>query len=139
MWPPSATCSRIFQWPKFGNDTMPWRPMRSMCSSTTRGWRVACSVCDRMTKSKTSSDIRRDRCRRRPAPRKALGHALVDVRATVRGRGRRPAGLDQVSSSAPSPQPTSSTRAPRSTMSATASKSTREPPGPRAASAMVRS
>ncbi len=24
--------------------------MRSMCSSTTRGWRVACTVCDRMTK-----------------------------------------------------------------------------------------
>ena len=31
---------------------MAWRPMRSMCSSTTRGCRVACSVCDRMTKSK---------------------------------------------------------------------------------------
>src|ERR1700722_8033190 len=39
----------------------------------------------------------------------------------------------------PSPQPTSSTRAPGSTMSATTSKSTREPPGVRAAPAMVRS
>ena len=42
MWPPSATCRRMRQWPKFGNDTMACRPMRSMCSSTTRGWRVAC-------------------------------------------------------------------------------------------------
>ena len=32
-----------------GNDTIACRPMRSMCSSTTRGCRVACRVCDRMT------------------------------------------------------------------------------------------
>ena len=45
----TASCRRMRQWPKFGNDTMACRPMRSMCSSTTRGWRVACSVCDRIT------------------------------------------------------------------------------------------
>src|SRR5215472_2197419 len=36
--------SRIRQWPKFGNDTMARRPMRTRCSMTRRGLRVACSV-----------------------------------------------------------------------------------------------
>src|SRR5450830_985849 len=45
----NSNCIRTCQWPKFGNDTTARRPMRSMCSSTTRGWRVACSVCDRIT------------------------------------------------------------------------------------------
>ena len=49
MRPRKATWARMRQWPKFGTETMARRPMRSMCSSTTRGWRVACSVCDRMT------------------------------------------------------------------------------------------
>src|SRR6201996_2402443 len=39
-------------------------------------------------------------------------------------------------SNSPSPQPTSSTRAPGDTIAATTSKSMREPPGPRAASAI---
>src|SRR5205085_855803 len=52
MRPPRPTCRRMRQWPKLGNDTTAWRPMRSMCSSTTRGCRVACSVCERITKSK---------------------------------------------------------------------------------------
>ena len=37
------------QKPKFGNETMARRPMRSRFSSTIFGCRVACSVCDRMT------------------------------------------------------------------------------------------
>ena len=55
MWPPRAICRRIRQWPKLGNDTIACRPIRSMCSSTTRGWRVACKVCERITKSNASS------------------------------------------------------------------------------------
>jgi hypothetical protein len=39
---------RTRQWPKFGNDTIARRPMRSRCSSTQRGSRVACMVCDRI-------------------------------------------------------------------------------------------
>ena len=35
MWPPTRSCSRIFQKPKFGNDTMARRPIRSRFSSTT--------------------------------------------------------------------------------------------------------
>ena len=49
MCPPTNSCSRIFQKPKFGNDTMARRPMRSRFSSTGFGCRVACSVCDRIT------------------------------------------------------------------------------------------
>ncbi len=49
MWPPTNSCKRIFQNPKFGNETMARRPIRSKFSSTTRGCRVACRVCDRIT------------------------------------------------------------------------------------------
>ena len=40
---------RIRQCPKFGKETMARRPIRSICSSTRRGLRVAWMVCDRMT------------------------------------------------------------------------------------------
>jgi hypothetical protein len=34
---------------EIGNDTIARRPMRSMFSTTSRGRRVACKVCDRIT------------------------------------------------------------------------------------------
>ena len=49
MRPPNRRPSRMLQWPKFGIETTPWLPMRSMCSSTWRGWRVAWIVCDMIT------------------------------------------------------------------------------------------
>src|SRR6266446_3214273 len=49
MRPPNVSKRRMRQWPKLGNDTTAWRPIRSMCSSTARGWRVACRVCDSTT------------------------------------------------------------------------------------------
>src|SRR5208282_5003069 len=47
--PRRASCARTLQWPKFGTETIARRPIRRRCSSTTRGWRVACKVCDRIT------------------------------------------------------------------------------------------
>ena len=45
----NVSSRRIFQCPKFGNETIAWRAMRKRCSSTTRGCWVACRVCDRIT------------------------------------------------------------------------------------------
>lgn len=47
--PRSSNSLRTRQWPKFGNDTIAWRPIRKRCSSTSLGWRVAWIVCDRIT------------------------------------------------------------------------------------------
>ena len=47
--PPIKSCSRIFQNPKFGNETIARRPIRSRFSRTALGCRVACKVCDRIT------------------------------------------------------------------------------------------
>ena len=53
--PRKASSARTRQWPKFGNEMMTCRPIRSRCSSTMRGLRVAWMVWDRTTTSKASS------------------------------------------------------------------------------------
>ena len=49
MRPRNASCARTRQCPKLGTDTIARLPIRSICSSTTRGRRVACRVWDRIT------------------------------------------------------------------------------------------
>ena len=53
--PRKASSERTRQCPKFGNEMITCRPMRSRCSSTIRGLRVAWMVWDSTTTSKASS------------------------------------------------------------------------------------
>ena len=47
--PRNISCERMLQCPKFGKETMARLPIRTRCSSTAFGWRVAWMVCERMT------------------------------------------------------------------------------------------
>ena len=142
MWPPNMICSRMCQWPKFGNDTIAVRPMRSMCSSTTRG------LAGRLQRLRQDDVVERVVGIVRQVGvgvaldhRETLGDAFVhalarkldaaavdaarlaqEAAAVRRRRSRRRAPWRRAS---PCRRPTS--------------RSTRAPPGVRAASAMVRS
>ena len=55
MRPAQRSASRCDQWPKFGNVTIASRPTRSISATMSSVWRIACSVCDRITQSNDAS------------------------------------------------------------------------------------
>ena len=112
--PRRTRSTRTRQWPKFGKETMARRPMRSRCSSTTRG---LARRLDRLREDHVIEGIVRIIGKVRVGialdHRQALARqAFTPSREISMPRPSTPLRSRRMASSEPSPQPISSTRSP---------------------------